>query len=240
MEPELLAARAFRVGSSMLALAALVAFNIVPLIGVLAWDWSMMLVLVLYWLENGVIGVMNVFKIATAAGPIELGARGASQALQLRIGSGVTKAFIIPFFCLHYGGFWVGHGIFLFLLPLFAGIGTGFGDGLVGGDRSARFGSFGDLDPGAVTAGIAALSASHVTSFFTNWIGRGEYRTVSPTAQMGSVYGRVVILHVTILGSAFLIGLLGTPLAALVLLIVLKTILDVVLHLREHRRAADT
>jgi hypothetical protein len=53
---------------------------------------------------------------------------------------------------------------------------------------------------------------------------------------MGSVYGRVVILHVTILGSAFLIGLLGTPLAALVLLIVLKTILDVALHLREHQR----
>ena len=53
---------------------------------------------------------------------------------------------------------------------------------------------------------------------------------------MISVYGRVVVLHVTIVAGAGLVGAFGTPFAALVLLVGLKTVIDLVLHLREHRR----
>jgi hypothetical protein len=47
-----------------------------------------------------------------------------------------------------------------------------------------------------------------------------------------------VVLHVTIVAGAFAIGLFGTPIAALVLLVALKTVLDLFFHLREHRPAA--
>jgi Family of unknown function (DUF6498) len=160
-----------------------------------------------------------------------LGSAAAGTA-DVNIGSMATRALIIPFFCLHYGMFWVGHGIFLFLFPVFAGFGDAFAD------RAPRFGEFGSLEPAAIVLGLVGLTASHVTSFFVNWIGRGEYRAVAPMSQMGSVYGRVVILHVTILLGAFAIALLGTPVAALALLVVLKIALDLWLHLREHRRAA--
>jgi hypothetical protein len=45
------------------------------------------------------------------------------------------------------------------------------------------------------------------------------------------------VLHLTIILGAFVIGAFGTPIAALVLLVGLKTLIDVGLHLREHRTA---
>ena len=40
--------------------ATLLAANLVPLCGVLWWQWSVSSVIVLYWFENIVIGVINV------------------------------------------------------------------------------------------------------------------------------------------------------------------------------------
>jgi hypothetical protein len=54
---------------------------------------------------------------------------------------------------------------------------------------------------------------------------------------MMSVYGRVIVLHITIVAGASVVGLFGTPLAALVLLVGLKIVADLFFHLREHRRA---
>ena len=38
------------------------------------------------------------------------------------MGSSLATGSLIGFFVLHYGMFWVVHGVFVFLLPLFAGI----------------------------------------------------------------------------------------------------------------------
>ena len=55
---------------------------------------------------------------------------------------------------------------------------------------------------------------------------------------MFSPYGRLVVLHVTIIFGAIAISMTGAPVAAIVILVVLKTLLDLGLHLREHRRLA--
>ena len=47
-------------------------------------------------------------------------------------------------------------------------------------------------------------------------------------------YSRVLVLHVCVVLGAALIQLLGTPIAGLVLLIVLKIILDVRAHNSQH------
>ena len=78
---------------------------------------------------------------------------------------------------------------------------------------------------------------SHGVSFFTNFLGRREYLAVTPQQQMGEPYSRVVVLHVTILGGGFLLAILGTPVMALALLVLLKTAIDVRAHLKEHRKA---
>lgn len=231
---------ALRLGTNLLSVAALIAVNLLPLIGVAFWGWSLMMVLVLYWLESGIVGVINVFKIARAQGgsnepPVTL----SGNRVTIRISgmaSTMTKAPLIGFFILHYGIFWAVHGVFVFLMPLFAGLSNptvdpsapGFGLGPM------DFGPL-PLDGLAVAAGL--LAASHVVSYFTNYIGRGEYLRATPAGQMMSVYGRVVVLHITIILGAVVIGAFGTPIAALVLLVGLKTLIDLGLHVLEHRSA---
>jgi hypothetical protein len=52
--------------------------------------------------------------------------------------------------------------------------------------------------------------------------GRREYLAVSPSEQIREPYSRAMVLHVTILAGGFLIAILGTPVAALGLLVVSK------------------
>jgi Family of unknown function (DUF6498) len=214
--------------TTLLSAILLVAVNLVPLIGVTVWGWSLMLILVLYWLESGIVGVINVFKIARAEGPMTLSGGGSTVSIRLTgFSSGLARGGLIGFFILHYGMFWVVHGVFVFLLPLFAGLSSA-GSGPM---------NFGPLPLDAVVFGTIGLVASHVVSFFVNYVGRREYLAVSPQGQMMSVYGRVLVLHITIIAGAFFVGFFGTPLAALALLIGLKTVIDLFLHLREHRSA---
>ena len=58
--------RLYRVGSSPVALAILIAVNALPLVGVLLWGWNLWSILILYWLENGIVGLLNVGKMALA------------------------------------------------------------------------------------------------------------------------------------------------------------------------------
>ena len=71
-------------------------------------------------------------------------------------------------------------------------------------------------------------------SFVINFLGRREYLRVTISRQMFAPYGRLVILHVTIIIGAMVSLFLGTPIGAIVVLVILKTALDLTLHLREH------
>ena len=53
---------------SQASLAALLVANAIPLLGVLFFGWSLITILVLYWLENGIIGLWNIPRIALARG----------------------------------------------------------------------------------------------------------------------------------------------------------------------------
>jgi hypothetical protein len=87
--------------------------------------------------------------------------------------------------------------------------------------------------------GAIGLGISHGVSFWTNYIGRREYLTLSPSQVMAQPYGRLVILHLTILLGAFVSIFLGTPVGSLLVLIVGKTALDLAFHLRQHRGVGD-
>ena len=220
----------YRIASAPAAIALLIASNLLPLVGVLFWGWSLWSILILYWIENGIVGVINVPKMLMARG----GGSGES-------GSG-GRLFLTGFFCIHYGIFWIGHGVFVLLfLPAFAGFrsvvesGATFAPGgleIPGGftDQATASG----LRVDVLVWGALALLVSHLASFFLNYIGRREYLSKSIGAQMFAPYARVVVLHLTILFGAFVAVFLGQPIGLLVALIVLKTALDLALHLREH------
>ena len=51
------------------ALVALIVANAIPLFGVLFLGWNVWTILIVYWLENGIVGVFNVLKMLRAEGP---------------------------------------------------------------------------------------------------------------------------------------------------------------------------
>jgi hypothetical protein len=54
---------------------------------------------------------------------------------------------------------------------------------------------------------------------------------------MFSPYGRLMVLHITIIVGGMAIAFTGAPAAALAILVVLKTFMDIGFHLAEHRKA---
>jgi len=214
----------YTVTSSFGAVVALVLANLVPLVGVLFLGWSVWTILVIYWLENGIVGVFNVLKMLKAEGTDTSGADG--WRVNGRRASTMANATLVPFFVMHYGIFWLVHGAFVLTLPLFAG----FSSDQAAIDPGA--------DPGAILLAVIVLFVSHAVSYRFNFIGGGEYLRVSPAAQMFAPYGRLMILHITIIFGALAISFTGAPAAAIVILVGLKIAMDLAFHLREHREIA--
>src|SRR5205823_4388634 len=97
------AAAGLRLSPSALVL---VAANLVPLAGVLFFGWSVFATLLLFWVENVIVGGFNVLRMLWAQPDNPL--------------IWVAKAGTIPFFIFHYGMFTTVHGVFV--LTLFGGV----------------------------------------------------------------------------------------------------------------------
>ena len=217
---------------------ALILANLVPLAGVLFLGWSLGAILVVYWLESGVIGLLNVPKMLLARGPLTVQREGFSLRVPILVGGApslAAKLFAALFFIIHYGIFWLGHGLFVFLIATMARTRAGLPVPL---DSTDPFASAG-IDPGWAAVAVVVLFASHLVSLWRNFVGRREYLSVSPIQQMAAPYRRVVLMHLTILGGAVLTELIGTPVAAVVVLVMLKTGVDLRAHLLERTRAAQ-
>lgn len=107
--------------SAPVAIASLILANILPLLGVLYLEWSLYSVLLLFWLESGVIGLFNILKILIAQGdanrPVKLGETEiSSSSIVGRVYRIMSRLGIVLFFCFHYGMFWAVHGLFVQLL----------------------------------------------------------------------------------------------------------------------------
>lgn len=190
----------------------LVLVNFIPVIGVLLWDWSILEVMLVFWAENVVIGVVNVIKIITVS----------------TAGKKYSGLAVIPFFIFHYGLFTLVHGAFIFA---FFGDGTYFDKGSIAdGDMAYMRSLF--LPGGLLFIPALGLFISHLTSYFINFVGKKEY--TNPENLMFQPYGRVVVLHLATLFGGGLIQFLGAPILALLLLIALKILLDIGAHLAEH------
>jgi len=230
------------------SVAALIAANLVPLVGVLAFGWSTLNVVLLYWMENVVIGVINVLKMVTCwPGPGAMinapaaklvdqhedentqsagdSGGGTDMALQ------ASKLFLVPFFTVHYGGFCLGHGMFICIV-----LGGSFSSSMLGNPLDIGLQAFQST---GMKLGVLALAVSHFVSYCVNFLGRGEYRRTSPPALMFRPYARIVVLHVAIVFSGFFILVLDSPNWLLVLLVVGKTLLDLAVHLMEHTSAEE-
>jgi len=188
---------------------ALLLANLVPIAGVLVLDWHVFDVVILYWAENVVIGAVNVLRMIVCKG-------------------GSPRYMDIPFFIVHYGTFCVGH---------YAAIVALFGGGPDGNLQQSPFLAvpLSDAWQSPLWIGVAAIAVSHLVSFRTNFIGKGEYLRTTTSQLMRRPYGRIIVLHIGIIAGGFLVTLLGDPVWALIVLIMIKTAIDLRLHTRERR-----
>lgn len=188
---------------------ALIAANLVPLFGVVFLGWKLGDIMALFWAESAVIGFYNVLKI-------------------VKVGqwSAIVTA---PFFVGHYGGFMSVH--FLFIYTLFVrGVEAKGPDLPV---LPALIGLFYPLRPA-----LLAFFISHGVSFRMNFIGRKEYVSMKTETLMKDPYGRIFVMHLTVIFGGWFVLLFRSAMPALILLILLKITADFWSHRKQHGRAA--
>ncbi len=215
-----------------ISIAALVAVNLIPLVGALFWGWDVGLILIVYWSENLVVGGYNVLKIMV---------RPAEHPIVF-----FGRLFPVAFFCFHYGAFCGVHGFFLLA---FLDLSENTGE-ILSGDGWPFFLIFMQILVETMRTvwqarsevlfwPLMGLVLSHGVSFIQNYIGKGEIKRATLQQLMQQPYKRIVLLHLVIIAGGFAVIALGSPLPMLVLIVIGKIALDIHLHRREHRPQPD-
>jgi hypothetical protein len=188
-----------------LPLIVLFAANLYPLYGVLERGWDVFELLFLFWAENVVIGLFNILKLL-ANRPRDPGINFA-------------KLFFVPFFTVHYGMFTFAHGVFV--IALFA----------PDAHHIQLYGPAGyfwhsNVLANGVSTAITLLFISHAVSFYVDYIRSGEFERTTLGTWMNEPYGRVVVLHLGLIGGGFLLSALEQPTVGLIVLVFLKIGMD--------------
>ncbi|MGA2853769.1 MAG: DUF6498-containing protein [Verrucomicrobiota bacterium] len=201
---------------------ALVLANLVPLFGVLIFHWSIFPLMFLFWFENLIIGLFNELRMIVAVPFV----------------NGVLPG--IPFFCVHYGIFLAGH--LVIIVDLFGG---GIKQYPLLADPMLNFSWHATamflwqiIHENHLELAVLCLAISRGTSFVTDYLRCGEYRRTTAQRLFWQPYGRIIVLHIALIGGGILIKASHSPLAGLVLLVVLKIALDLAGHLWERNKLA--
>ena len=194
----------------------LVLANLIPLAGVLFWNWDTVLVLALYWIENLVIGAFTLIKILSTV---------------------VTKKqskglFLAGFFSIHYGAFCAAHGQLLAkVLDQTIGSASVLGkdpDGILElfwNAYAVLLHFWQSLAP-AIWLGVAALVLSKLISFIEHFLLRGEIFQANPDKLMMQPYKQIVVMHVGLILGALLLQKMGSPTWLLAIVVAGKIVID--------------
>lgn len=183
----------------------LILANLIPLAGVLLFHWNIGEIMLLFWLESAIIGFYNILKMFTIGG-----------------WSALSKSF---FFCLHYGGFMVAHLLFIFSF---------FIEGSTALTPAEGFPLAQALEMiQGLWVAILGLIISHGFSYLDNFLRKQEYQGKALSKQMQEPYKRIIIMQLTVILGGVLVLKLGTPLAALVLLLLIKIAIDLKAHIKQ-------
>jgi hypothetical protein len=212
----------------------LILSNLFPVFGLIFLDFDILSVILIYWAESGIVGFYGILKMVFIKQPTSL---ISSHYTKLKVVGvpvktqssilAVSKLFMIPFFMVHFGGFMMGH--LIFILVFFAPETSGF------------FWPFSMLGVAfsyfkTIWIGVLLLFVSHGYSFYVNYLRSGEYNRLGIQTAMFQPYKRIIIMHVTLIFGGFLFIFSGQLIAILVLFVFLKIIVDLGSHLREREK----
>lgn len=203
--------------------AVLILSNLVPLAGLLWWGWDAFVLLCLYWLETAVIGFWTILRLVTMSrNPGSAAGRSIAGALALG-----------GFFTVHAGLFMTVHMLFIF--TLFAG------------PWAARIHDGRDFIRLIVIGmglwiPLVAMFAGQGAIFINDAVNRFVFGKAMPGGTdtgdvVGGLYKRIVIMHVAILGGAFIAQAIGRT-APLIVLVLIKTALEIRLQMQMRRESS--
>jgi hypothetical protein len=197
--------------SHPLVLAGLV-IDLLPIYGVIAWGWNAVPLVMLYWMENVVAGVMTIPRLVISGA--SYGGFGMLAGLGLSL-----------FFTFHYGLFCLVHGTFL---VAFASISNP--ESLSTAPFADVFGIFQfGLNSGLhVDWMIYIIAAFQVLVFLWEFIIKGEWKNTNPMAEMFAPYSRIIVLHIGIFVGAAALFLLGQPMVGVLALILFRAAYGIV------------
>jgi Family of unknown function (DUF6498) len=213
-----------------LSIVALTIANLVPLLGVFLLDWGAAAIVLLYWIENLIIGFFNILRM------ILVKVKTTSKRFQ--------KLFMIPFFCIHFGGFCAVHGFFLLTFfkigadtDFFSPGATWTGPLIFLQLLASVIMRLWESRPPGLEWPTLGLLVSHGVSFIRNYVIGKEYRSLKLSELMMRPYKRIVLMHVAIIAGGIPIMMVGSPVPLLCILIFLKTGMDIWLHNKSHKTA---
>ena len=203
----------------------LIAVNLLPLVGVLCFDWDAIMLVMFYCIETFIIGLFNAAKMILSKVDIpqkHLSENKTSngQFTDIQGNPGCIKMFLVPFFLFHYNIFVISQTVAIYFIS------TEFFETEINIQNFLTFDFI-------VT--VLLIIFSHAYSFYKNYIGKEEYKTQSVPSLMYSPYKRVIIQQITVIAGVFLIILFQGTIGFLILLIGLKLIVDIRAHNRYHK-----
>jgi hypothetical protein len=207
--------------------AAIVVANLVPLVGALFLGWNVGAIVVLFWLECGIVGIVNVPKIALA--------QGGSASPDASAMMGVLRRMVaIPFFVFHFGVFFLAAGAGALYLAVAA---SGTLPVTHGPQAFRETLATLELPVAGLVLATVALLARHLVAF-NDFLAHGEYARADPFHQMFAPYPRVFVLLAATLVSGTVIAMMGRPVWAVASFVVAKTLLDLRVTASERQRRA--
>lgn len=203
----------------MIAGSGLVAIgvgNLIPLIGVLLFGWDLPSILVTYWIETGMIGLVNVLKIrkSMALGRPTVAADGSVERPIVR--AAMTGSWLLALmWLLAYGIFWAILGPFVIQIA-----NGGFYEGA---SQTGWSGASAEV----IAWGTVSLAGGQVVAYVLDYVIGRRYLTVTSLELLRDPFVRILTILATIAAGGVGIALIGAPVGFLAAMVVAKTIVEI-------------
>jgi hypothetical protein len=190
--------------------------NLIPLIGVLLLGWDLPSIVVMYWIETGVVGLVNVLRIrkSMALGRPTVEADGSVERPIVR--AAMSGSWLLALtWLLAYGIFWAILGPFVVQIA-----NGGFYEG-------ASQTGWSGASAAVIAWGTVSLVGGQVVAYILDYVIGRRYLTVTSLELLRDPFVRILIILATIAAGGVGIALLGSPVGFLAAMVMAKTIVEI-------------
>lgn len=198
--------------------------NLASVLAIRWYDWQAHALLIVYWLETGVVLAVYAAKILRAEGtddPAEIRSWTQVDGEPPEAYIGESNRQVADALVLNYVGIWLFAGGFILLIPFTE-------------EAILELAS-----PDAVALAGVSLIGYHIFSYWYEYVGLREYERRGPVSLLVEPAPRFWALLLTLIFGLGATQFTRTPTGVIVVLVFFKTCADLIAHRRERKRALE-